>query len=99
MYNRKGLWAWEQEMLERYFPAGARVLVASAGGGREMLALHRLGYEPDGFECNDRLRTFANDFLCGEGLLVTIHPASRDSCPAGLGLYDAAVVGWGAYML
>jgi hypothetical protein len=98
-YNRRGLWQWESAVLERFFPKGGRVLVAGAGGGREMLALHRLGYAVDGTECNPELAAFANELLGGEGLASEVLVVPRDRGPGAATRYDAIIVGWGAYML
>ena len=40
-----------------------RLLVAGAGGGREVLALYKSGYEVDGFECHPELVALANTML------------------------------------
>jgi hypothetical protein len=98
-YNRRGLWEWESAMLEQFFPKGGRVLVAGAGGGREMLALHHLGYAVDGTECNAELAAFANEFLRGEGAGCQVRVVPRDQGLEGPRDYDAIIVGWSAYML
>src|SRR5215208_5585757 len=38
-YNRRGLFEWEREAIESYFPDRGRLTVIGAGGGREVLAL------------------------------------------------------------
>ena len=38
-------------------------MVVGGGGGREVLALRRLGYEVDGFECDPGLVACANELL------------------------------------
>lgn len=98
-YNRRGLWAWERESLEQFFAGRKRLLVAGAGGGREVLALRELGYDAIGFECNARLVDFANNLLSAQGVGGEVLPAARDEVPLGLGRYDGIIVGWGAYML
>jgi len=98
-YNRGGLWSWEKEALNTYFQTCRYLLVAGVGGGREVLALHPLGYEVDGFECNPRLVEGANALLKKEGLMPSIQLAPRDGCPDATKIYDGIVVGWGAYML
>jgi hypothetical protein len=50
-HNLSGFFSWETPVLERYFRRGSRVLVGAAGAGRELLALHKCGFEADGFEC------------------------------------------------
>jgi hypothetical protein len=51
-HNLRGLFDWERKVAERYFRPGSRILVAAAGGGREVLALRRAGFQAQGFECN-----------------------------------------------
>lgn len=98
-YNRDGLWSWEEKVINKYFKDCKRLLVAAAGGGREVLALRRLGHDVDGFECHSRLVNFANGLLKKEGLTPNIQLAPRDHCPDSSKMYDGIVVGWGAYML
>lgn len=48
---RRGLFAWEQAILrEPLVPASGRVVLAAAGGGRELVALAERGYEVFAFE-------------------------------------------------
>jgi hypothetical protein len=97
-YNRRGLWGWEQQAISRHFGSRRRLMVVGAGGGREVLALQRLGYEVDGFECDPGLVTRANELLVAEGLVGTMRPCSPDECPHAEGPYDGIVIGWGAYL-
>jgi hypothetical protein len=98
-YNRRGLFDWERQMVERYFPPTGGLLVTSAGGGREVLALHLRGYTLDAAECNAGFVSFANEFLSAEQVPCEVQLVSPDEPPAGANRYDAVVVGWGAYML
>ena len=97
-YNRRGLSPWERDAIESHFQACRRILVAAAGGGREVLALRRLGLEADGFEANPRLVAYANDLLEREGYGDPIRLAPWDGCPEYERKYDGVVIGWGAYM-
>lgn len=99
-YNRRGLWSWEDRLVSRYFGSCKRVLVVGAGGGREVLALARRGYEVHGVECNADLVRAANLLLEREALLLPcVRFAPPDTCPdVGAG-YDGLIIGWGAYML
>ena len=54
-HNLSGFYAWEQEMISKYYRPNSRILVAAAGGGRELIALHRAGFRADGFECTPHL--------------------------------------------
>jgi hypothetical protein len=95
----RGLIDWERRAIDGYFPVGCALLVASAGGGREILALARLGYEVDGFECHEELCESARNLAAREHLSSTITLAPRDHCPAFGRTYDGLIVGWGGYML
>jgi len=49
-HNQSGLLPWEWDAISRFFRPRSRILVAASGGGRELIALHRLGFEADGFD-------------------------------------------------
>lgn len=98
-YNRQGLWPWEDAMINRFFPASGRLLVAAAGGGREIFALHHRGYQVDAFECHGELVDYANRFLKGQGIACIVEHAPCDAVPSGDVRYDAVIIGWSAYML
>ncbi len=98
-YNQRGLWSWEQRALARYFRDCRRVLVVGAGGGREVLALARRGYEVHGVECNPDLVRAGNLLLERQGLPPRIEYAPPDTAPAEGAAYDGLIIGWGAYML
>jgi hypothetical protein len=98
-YNRQGLWHWEQAAIKNHFSGARRIVVTSAGGGREVLALAKSGYEVAGFEPHQTLALFGSRLLAAEGLIATISPSARDRWPAGAIGADGAVVGWGGYML
>lgn len=97
-YNRRGLWEWESRAIDEYFADSKRLLVAAAGGGREVLALRRRGLDVDGFEAHPDLVCFANEFLQQEGHGNGIRLALWDECPPYERVYDGVIVGWGAYM-
>lgn len=96
-YNRSGLWDWEAEVIAKYFSGCESILVAGAGGGREIYALSKRGYQVDGFECNPQFVSYANQFLQQEGIDSTVILAPRDTCPNCDRLYHGAIIGWGAY--
>nr|ARD09206.1 DivMT [Prochloron didemni] len=98
-YNKRGLWDWEEKVLAQYFQQCHNLLVVAAGGGREVLALCKRGYEVDGFECNANLLKFANNLIKQEEFASHIKLAPRDQCPDSQKEYDGLIVGWGAYML
>ena len=91
----QGLHDWERSVAER-FPPGARVVVTSAGAGREVHALTAMGFEVIGFEPN------ADLLEAGLGVLAdprTLRQSLRDAFPADAPQADVVVVGWGSYML
>lgn len=98
-YNRSGFWLWEKQAITQYFPASGHLLVTSAGGGREVIALKQLGYETDGYECNHTLVDFANLLMREQGLSDTMQWIPRDACPNTKNHYDGAILGWSSYML
>jgi hypothetical protein len=99
-HNLSGLNSWEDDVLERYFHQCRSILVGSAGGGREVIALQRRGFDADGFECHVGLVENANRLLASEeGLRPTVVHAARDECPQLDRRYDGVIVGWGGYML
>lgn len=97
-YNRSGLWPWEQRAIETHLAGCRSLLVAATGGGREVLALRRMGLEAHGFECNPDLARFANELLEKDGYAPDIRLAARDVCPDFGRTYEGLIVGWGAYM-
>lgn len=98
-YNNRGLWVWERELVTRFFSNQRPILLLAAGAGRELLALTRMGYQVDAYECNPELVAHGNRILREQGLNCTIRSIGRDECPAGPRCYGGAIVGWSAYML
>jgi hypothetical protein len=98
-YNLRGLWDWEDKVIGQYFQNMTNLMLIGAGGGREVIALHRLGYEVDGFECNQTLVETANRLLKEQNIDATISKVDRDKCPNSQKIYDGLIVGWGSYML
>ncbi len=100
-YNLRGLLDWEAEVVERHFTGCRRLLLLGAGGGREAIALARMGHEVAGFECNRALVEAANRLLAREGASGTASVAwlARDAAPEGSERFDGVIVGWSAYML
>lgn len=96
-HNQRGLFDWERVAVEQYFQPGSRILVAAAGGGREVLALRRAGFQAEGFDCSATL-VQASDAIfdrLGEPRGVTLCPSGE--VPSGHALYQGLVVGWSGY--
>ncbi|HEU4455376.1 MAG TPA: class I SAM-dependent methyltransferase [Longimicrobium sp.] len=98
-HNLSGLFDWEQPVIERFFAPGGRLLVMGAGGGREVVALARMGYRVDGCEPHPGLVDYATRLLEREGVDATMSVVPRDTVPRAETRYDGIVVGWGTYML
>ncbi len=97
-FNLGGLFRWEEKAVNRYFQKCKYLLVAGAGGGREVLALHQLGYDTDGFDCNIQLVEQANKLFKKEGLVSNIKHVLPDQCPDGTKIYNGIIIGWSVYM-
>lgn len=100
-YTRSGMRPAERHLVERNFPAGGRILVTGAGGGREVLALLDAGFDAYGLEPNARLVTAGNHTLESLGHGERLHLMPRSAMPPGRAAerYDALVVGWTSYTL
>jgi hypothetical protein len=98
-YNAAGLFDWESCAIDEHFPAGGKVVVTGAGGGREVLALLDRGFEAVGYEPNERLVEAGSAFLASRGHAGCLQPIERDAFPSCDNELDAIVVGWGSYML
>jgi hypothetical protein len=97
-YNRRGLWHWEQEFVDSYLTGCRRVAVTGAGGGREVLALLRQGFDVVGYEPNANLVRVGNELLADEGLPACLRVAPRSGWPEEPdAAFDAVIVGWGSY--
>jgi hypothetical protein len=98
-YNRRGLFGWEQQAVDTYFPAGGQVTVVGAGGGREVLALLAQGFDAVGFEPHPALAAFGARLTSVDGHGERVLTCPRDAWPQAAPPADAVVIGWGAYML
>lgn len=98
-HNTRGLFAWEAPAVERFFADRRKLLVMAAGGGREVLALRRMGFEADGYECHPGLAAAATELLARHGHPGPVGVVPRDEAPRTEARYDGVIVGWSAYML
>jgi hypothetical protein len=98
-YNEQGLWPWEQKVMDLYFTGCSSIVVASAGGGREVIALCRRGVVVTGFECHSQLAQSANVLLRRHTLDAVVHESARDECAALGGPFASALIGWSGYTL
>lgn len=98
-HNLRGLAPWETEAIGAWFPPAARIMVLGVGGGREVIALRRLGFEAFGWESHPVLVEAAKALVAAVGYPGTVQRVPRDEAPGGSERYDAAILGWGMYML
>jgi hypothetical protein len=96
-HNLSGLFPWEREAIDRFFRPGSRILVPACGGGRELLALHHLGFQADGFECTPSLVETSRRLLQQLEIPSTVALCPANEVPLALPMYDGILVGWGAY--
>ncbi|HET6360506.1 MAG TPA: class I SAM-dependent methyltransferase [Gemmatimonadota bacterium] len=97
-YNKSGLFPWEKKAVDEHFTSCRRILLVAAGGGRELIALRRQGFEVDAFDAHPDLVRFANDLLVREGMVPDVRSAPWDHGPDIDDTYDGVIVGWGGYM-
>jgi hypothetical protein len=96
-YLDHGLHFWEDLAVRTYFPPGSRVLVAAAGGGRELIALVRSGFQAAGFECSHAMVEAGKRALAERGIAATLDWAPPSVAPRMEGPFDALIVGWNGY--
>jgi SAM-dependent methyltransferase len=93
----QGLWHWESTAIRNNLQGHPRVLVAGAGGGREVIALARLGHEVTAFDFSNYLTTACRRNLQKAGYTARVLDAPPDRFPKGLDVYDALLIGRGFY--
>ena len=97
-HNQSGLFPWERETIDRFFRPRSRILVAACGGGREIIALHSLGFQAEGFDCTPRLVETSRRLLQELGISSTVMLCPPNDVPRELTPHDSLIVGWTAYM-
>lgn len=91
-----GFLIFEKAAVERYFHGGS-VLVAAAGGGREMIALTRAGFEADGFDCARGMVEAGQRALAARNIAGRLLWAPASRAPKLDKIYDGLIVGWNGY--
>ena len=97
LYNESGFFNWEKPVIEKHFGDVRTIMVIAAGGGREVLALSKLGISVEGFECNQKLVSFGNSLLIKNNVPARINFLPRNTVPQDKKQYDGLIIGWGAY--
>lgn len=95
-HNLDRLWPWEEAAAAELAPA-SHILVAGAGGGREMIALARKGHAVTGFDASSDLVDACCDHLALAGVRAEIRVAPPGMVPDGLGRFDAILIGRGSF--
>jgi hypothetical protein len=96
-YLDQGFHFWEDLAVRTWFPPAGRVLVAAAGGGRELIALERAGYQAAGFECSHAMVEAGKRALAERGIAATLDWAPPCVAPPMKEKFDALIVGWNGY--
>jgi hypothetical protein len=96
-YLDQGFHFWEDLAVRTNFAPGSRVLVAAAGGGRELIALVRAGYQAAGFECSHAMVETGKRALAQRGIAATLDWSPPCVAPRMEGQFDALIVGWNGY--
>ncbi|PYX26669.1 MAG: hypothetical protein DMG82_00835 [Acidobacteria bacterium] len=96
-HNQRGLFDWERVVVEQYFQPGSRILVAAAGGGREILALRQVGFQAEGFDCSPTLVQAGDALFDGLGERRGVALCAAGQVPSGPALYQGLIVGWSGY--
>ncbi|WP_309601858.1 class I SAM-dependent methyltransferase [Sphingomonas sp.] len=96
-HNIAGLHAWEEATFREMLLGCLQVLVAGAGGGREMITLARMGHKVTGFDASDDLAEACRANLTTAGVTATMINAGPGAVPDGQGRFDALVIGRGVY--
>ena len=92
-----GLMFWEVLLVEQFFRSGARVLVAAAGGGREVIALAVRGFAADGFDCSSSMVAAGVAALAERGIAAKMLWAPPCEVPELNCEYGGVIVGWNGY--
>jgi hypothetical protein len=98
-YNLSGLFEWEKVLINKHFSNLKSILLIAAGGGREALALIKMGYDVDSYECNASLIAYGNALLKKNQIDSVIKYLPRNTVPIDKKKYDGIIIGWGAYSL
>ncbi len=94
----RGFHFWEDLVVEKYFRPGSHVLVPAAGGGRELIALEKAGFQATGFDCSRGMVESGQVEIRQRGLQATLTWAPPSVAPKMPGSpFDALIVGWNGY--
>lgn len=95
-YNESGFFKWEKPMIDKHFREAKTIMLIAAGGGREVLALSKMGFSLEAYECNPNLVSYGNSLLVKNKIGARINYLPRNTVP-DVRKYDGLIIGWGAY--
>lgn len=96
-HNLRGLWPWEDEVVRSWIDDHDHVLVAGAGGGREMIAMARMGFAVSGFDASPELVAAGHANLAQAAVVGELVGAPAGCVPPGPPVHGALIVGRGVY--
>ncbi len=96
-HNQNGLWPWEEAAFARHIAPASRILVAGAGGGREMIWLARMGHDVVGFDASEDLVEACRVNLAQAGVSARVEWVPAGQVPMPSRTFDAVIVGRGVY--
>lgn len=92
-----GLWPWEAAAVQDSFAHAARLLVVGAGGGREVIALARQGFQVTGCDFSIDLTEACRRNLAKARLAAVVLEMPPNALHADIGPFDGVLVGRGFY--
>jgi SAM-dependent methyltransferase len=90
--TQRGLEPWERQIVCEHLADAKSILVVAAGGARELVGLHELGYHTTGVEYGRQLYEASRRELAQRECGATIQWRERFDVSGGDGPYDAAFV-------
>lgn len=88
----EGLYEWESDVVEECFPRTGSVLNIGCGGGREAIALAKLGYEVFAVDVAAKQLAIAEENARREQVQVTFAQSDGVSIPFGDARFDVIVL-------
>jgi 2-polyprenyl-3-methyl-5-hydroxy-6-metoxy-1,4-benzoquinol methylase len=96
-HNLANAWPWELASFDALFTGSREIIVAAAGGGREMIELARRGHRVTGFDAAPDLVEAARRNLARAGVAGTMLHAGAAQVPELAREFDGLVLGRGFY--
>lgn len=90
--TQRGLEPWERQIVREHLDDAKSVLVVAAGGARELVGLHELGYDTTGVEYGRQLCEASRRELTLRECSATLQSCERFEVPVSDESYDAAFV-------